>query len=332
VRSGLGYDWSDVGVITNIQADHIGQDGIESLDDILWIKRLVAERVREGGTIVLNGDDPLLAKLPDNVVLRRHRRSIVFFSLDSANAIVEQHVAEGGTAIVAHSMWMEERAGTSVQRITRLDTVPASLGGTAEFQIANLLAAAAACREINVERHTIAEALATFRMDQHSAGRLNLYALNGGYVLLDYGHNPAAIEAVCRMVAQWGLKHVTSVLTVPGDRSDALLEAGARAALRGADRVIVREDNDRRGREPGSIASLLAAAVERERPDLPVTIVLDELEALHAAVRELQQDGIVVAFSEELDASHQWILEQGGVAVADFRLLDRRPRKEQPAA
>ena len=37
VRDGLGYDWSDVGVMTNIEADHIGQDGIESIDDILRI-------------------------------------------------------------------------------------------------------------------------------------------------------------------------------------------------------------------------------------------------------------------------------------------------------
>ena len=332
VRSGLAYDWSDIGVITNIQADHIGQDGIETLDDILWIKRLVAERVREGGTIVLNADDPMLATLPDNDAIRRYRRAIIFFSLDPANVIVEQHVASGGTALVANDLWLEERSGSSVHRVTRLDTVPATLGGTADFQIANVLAAAAACRAINVERHTIAEALATFRLDQHSAGRLNLYSVKNGYVLLDYGHNPAAIGAVCRTVSQWGAKRVIEVLTAPGDRTDALIEDAARAALCAADRVVVREDDDRRGRQPGTIAKLIADVFAQERPELPVTIVLDELEAVQTAVNEMQADELVVAFCEDLGRIQAWLLEQQAQVVAEFRPLDGRVRTEAPAA
>ena len=58
VRGGLGYDWSDIGIVTNIQPDHIGQDGIESVEDIVRIKSLVPERVREGGALILNADDP----------------------------------------------------------------------------------------------------------------------------------------------------------------------------------------------------------------------------------------------------------------------------------
>jgi cyanophycin synthetase len=332
VRSGLAYDWSDVGVITNIQADHIGQDGIESLDDILWIKRLVAERVREGGTVVLNADDELLASLPEHDTMRRYRRAIIFFSLDPYNPTIERHVRGGGTVLVANADWLEERTGSAVYRITRIDTVPATFGGTADFQIANLMAAAAACRAINVERHSIAEALATFRVDQHSSGRLNLYALNEGYVLLDYGHNPAAIEAVCRIVSQWGAERVIGVLTAPGDRSDTLIENVARAALCGADRVIVREDGDRRGRTPGTIAEIIAGVCRRERPDLPMRIVLDELESVQAAVEEMQANELVVAFCEDLHGVQAWLLEQGATPVTDFQLIGRLRRKEQPAA
>ena len=66
VRGGLGYDWSDISVISNVRLDHVGQDGIETLDDLLYIKSLVAERVREGGTLVLNADDERLAQLAEN--------------------------------------------------------------------------------------------------------------------------------------------------------------------------------------------------------------------------------------------------------------------------
>jgi cyanophycin synthetase len=333
VRSGLAYDWSDVGVITNIQADHIGQDGIETLDDILWIKRLVAERVREGGTVVLNADDPLLVGLPNERVMQRISRRIVFFSLDGASPVVQQHVAAGGTAFVSHAGWLEERSPDGVHRIARVDAIPATLGGTADFQIANVLASAAACRAVGVDAHTIASALGSFRLDQHSAGRLNLFALSGGYVLLDYGHNPAAIQAVCRTVSQWGATRITQVMTVPGDRSTALIEDAARAALCGPDRVIVREDVDRRGRRHGEIADILASVLRRERPTLPVEVVLDELEAVATAVREMQPGELVVALCEDLDAVRQWLTERGATPVQDFRPLTARElRSAQPAA
>src|SRR5262249_40128688 len=80
VRSGLGYDWSDISIISNIQPDHIGQDGIKSIDDILFIKSLVAERVREGGTLILNADDQRLARLMDEPCVNRVEKRVVFFS------------------------------------------------------------------------------------------------------------------------------------------------------------------------------------------------------------------------------------------------------------
>jgi cyanophycin synthetase len=235
--------------------------------------------------------------------------------------------------MVASDDWIEERVGRHVERIVRIEDVPATLGGTADFQIANALAAAAACRAAGVDRLAIAQGLATFTLDQHSVGRLNLYALNNGYVLLDYGHNPAAIQAVCRTVSRWGAARITQILTVPGDRSDSLIEDAARAALCGADRVIVREDDDRRGRRTGEIAQMLEAVIKRERPGLPVSIVLDELAAVQTAVRELQPGEVVVALSEDLDKVAAWLREQGAQPVTDFDSLDLSiRRKAQPAA
>src|SRR5205823_2796091 len=98
IRRSLGYDWSDVGVLTNIAADHLGQDGIETVDDLLHVKSLVAERVREGGTIVLNADDERLAALPGHRRITKIRRRIAFFSLTPDSPVVQRHLAAGGTA------------------------------------------------------------------------------------------------------------------------------------------------------------------------------------------------------------------------------------------
>src|SRR5205823_12575563 len=90
VRRGLGYDWSDVGILTNIQADHLGQDGIETINDLVWVKSLVAERVRAGGTLILNADDERLADLPDQPRVRRLPRRVVYFALDDENPVLRR--------------------------------------------------------------------------------------------------------------------------------------------------------------------------------------------------------------------------------------------------
>ena len=82
VRRGLGYDWSDIGVMTNISDDHVGQDGIKSVDDIVEIKSLVAERVKEGGTLIVSAADKHLVKLMESERIRKIPKKVVYFSVD----------------------------------------------------------------------------------------------------------------------------------------------------------------------------------------------------------------------------------------------------------
>src|SRR5262249_19364299 len=112
LRGGLAYDWSDIAVLTNIQADHIGQDNIESLNDVLKIKSLVAERVRSGGTVILNADDDLLRALAEEDRMKRRSREIVFISLHGESPFIRAHVESGGAAyVLEHGMLVEYRGG-----------------------------------------------------------------------------------------------------------------------------------------------------------------------------------------------------------------------------
>ena len=70
-------------------------------------------------------------------------------------------------------------------------------------------------------------------------GRANLYRVKGGYVMVDYGHNPDAFTAVCRMAARWDDRRVTGIIGVPGDRDDSVVEQAGRAAARGFHRIII---------------------------------------------------------------------------------------------
>ena len=313
VRSGLGYDWSDVGIMTNIQLDHIGQDGIETLEDLAHIKSLVLERVRQGGTLVLNADDAHVMRLMDHPRVRKLPREVRLFSAYPNHVNVRRHRAQGGTAYFPRRGWIVEGAGAAEQALVEIATVPAVLGGAAQHQLTNALAAVAACRAQGLTEDRLALSFRTFDAHAHNQGRGNLYHVAMGYALIDYGHNPAAFEAVGQMSARWLGRRVTAVVGVPGDRADWVIEEAARAAARAFDRVIVREDADRRGRGQGEVPGLLCAAIASHAPARLCQVVPGEREALRMAVESMDPNEVIVVFYEDLEAVQQTLAELGAV-------------------
>jgi cyanophycin synthetase len=315
-RRGLGYDWSDMAVLTNIQPDHIGQDGIETVEDILHIKSLVAERVRENGTLVLNADDERLARLMENPRVSRLDKRVVYFSLHENHLLIKKHRDAGGLAYFVKDGQLVEAVGQEEHVIARVEEIPATLGGAAEFNVANALAAAAACRAQGVTREQIASALRTFRGDLQNPGRNNLYEVGGGYVMLDYGHNPDAFKAVGRLASLWQGRRVTGVIGIPGDRDDQLILEGGRVAAQGFGRLIIKEDGDLRGRQVGEVAGLLYKAVKDEAPDRECHIVLDECDALRMEIERIRAGEVVVFFYDKLEPLLEVLKQHGATPAA----------------
>jgi cyanophycin synthetase len=299
-RRGLGYDWSDISVMTNIQADHIGQDGIRSIDDLVYIKSLVAERVKEGGTLVLNADDERLARLMETPRVSRIKKNVIYFSLRENHLLLKRHRASGGTAYFVKGGWIVEAIGEREYRIIEAAAIPVTMLGAAEFNIANVMAAFAACRAYGLSRAQVASAIMGFHSEGHNPGRVNLYRVAGGYVMLDYGHNPEALKAVCRMASLWSVRRVTGVIGVPGDRADSIIEQAGRVAARGFQRLIIKEDEDLRGRASGEVASLLCNAVKDEAPDRECIVIHSEAAALGRALEEITEGEIVIMFYDKL--------------------------------
>jgi cyanophycin synthetase len=326
-RRGLAYDWSDVAVVTNVQPDHIGQDGIRSLDDLLRVKSLVAERVREGGSIVLNADDERLARLPETAWFPLAGRKIVYFSLYDSSLVVRRHLSRDGAAFYLRGDgWIVEAHGHSEQRVVRASAIPATLGGTAQFNVANAIAAIAACRANGVDRKVVAAALAAFEDDARDLGRTALYRVGEGYVLLDYGHNPDGYRAVRRMASAWHGRPTTGIVSAPGDRPDETVEEIGRVAGGWFDRVLVTEEADTRGRVPGEVAEVLRAAVMSESPGRDCRVVLDRPQALAMAIRDMRLEEVVVCFYDEPDAIVDVLERHGAVRVSGVEELELRPR------
>ncbi|HZH90847.1 MAG TPA: cyanophycin synthetase [Pyrinomonadaceae bacterium] len=317
-RRGLGYDWSDISVITNIREDHIGQDGIRDIEDLVHIKSLVAERVREGGTLILNADDEQCVRLIENNRVRRTNKQFIYFSLDYTNVLIRKYLEIGGAAFFVRGGRIVEAVGGDEHDVVAVADVPVTMGGTAQFQVSNVLAAVAACRAHGVSRDNVAAALKSFRNDEHNPGRANLYAVGAGYVIVDYGHNPDAFKAVAHMAALWHGRRVTAILGVPGDRDDQLIKESGRVAARGFQRIIIKEDKDLRGRRKGEVAGLLCRTINAESPERECLTVLDEVEAFSAEIGELKQGDVIVVFYDKLEPILEVLARHGAVPAASI--------------
>lgn len=321
LRRGLGYDWADVAVVTNVRADHLGQDGITSIEDVIHVKSLVAERVREGGALVVNADDPGALRLLARPGVQRRAHRLLLFSQRPCNAEVLRHCADGGTAYFVRDGWIVEARGSEEEGVVPVEAVPITYGGLATFNVANTLAAVAACRAHGVLRSTIARALARFDSNADNSGRANVYRLGAGYVMIDYGHNPDAFLEIGAFLRRWQPgRLLIGVVNAPGDRTDALVRAAGRAAAEAFTHLVLSEDKDLRGRAPGEVVALLQQGAA-EAPPVPVEVVYDEVEALRSVLDRVRAGAVAVTFYEHLEPLIDLLATAGAEPVTVVPLL-----------
>jgi cyanophycin synthetase len=314
LRRGLGYDWTDVAVLTNITADHLGQDGISSIEDIAHVKALVAERVRDGGTLVLNADDPWVRSLADRPRVRADRKRIVWFGLDPANPVLAAHLGRGGIAYLLQDGWLTQATGARRTPLMRLAELPGAYGGAATHVAANALAAIAAARALGASQATVLDRLAAFDPPVHNPGRGTLLRRGDVSLFVDYAHNPAALAAVLRTLHRlWGPERCLAAVTLPGDRRDDLLEASAQVLADGVTRVVLYDDEDPRGRAPGEVSALVEREMRARRPALRAVRVAGYRAAVAAALDLAAPGDVVLVLYEKMDAMLGLLGELGAV-------------------
>ncbi len=250
--------------------------------------------------------------------VRRIKKRIVLFSLHPLHVVIRRHLDAGGTAYLYKDGWIVEARGGTESRIFNAVDLPVTLNGAALFNVANALAATAACRAYGLSVKQIESALRSFSGDLHNIGRSVLYQVADKYVIVDYGHNPDAFSTVCRMTNQWEGRQLTAVIGVPGDRDDSVIIEAGRTAAKGFHRFFIKEDKDLRGRRSGEVAELLNEVIKSEAPQSDCWIVLDEIAALRTALDESAHGGIIVVFYEKVDPVLALLHEFGARSVTDI--------------
>jgi cyanophycin synthetase len=299
IRAGLGFDECDVGVVLNVTADHLGLRGINTLEQLADVKGVIAAVVKREGHAVLNADDPLVAAMRD-----RTGGDLVYFSSkpEGENEIFEGHIARGGIGARIEGDTFVVRRGRLRIPIAAERDVPLMLGGAARFQRANILAAILAAYVQGMRYDDIrAGLLSFFPSPSLTPGRLNVIRLGTNRVVVDYAHNPAAVEGLMDFIAHMPANRRIGVVTAPGDRRDEDIRKVAALAAKAIDHAIVKEDKDTRGREPGAIAELMIEGLgEGGLPREKTEIILDEIEAVERAISMLSDHDVAVILADDV--------------------------------
>ena len=346
---GIGYAENDVSVVTNVSADHLGLQGIDTLDELAEVKGAIVRITKRDGWAVLNAQDERVWAMR-----RQTRANRYAFSLDPDAPAVRQALEGGGRAAVLRDGWLVlRRAGSRALKLAPADELPVTFGGLSRYNVANALAAVAAADALGIRPARIREGLRTFAQDTASnPGRMNLFGRDGRLVLVDFAHNEAGLAGlldVCRRLAGAdgpegsapgqpgrGRGSVRVAIGTAGDRSDEILHNLGRLAGDAADEIVICEKRHYlRGRELEELNRLLREGVAAGGYRGKVPAYPTELAALQAILERTRPGDVAAVMAHaERQAIFDWLEESGWrpTGVEELRgILAGNARPRAPA-
>jgi cyanophycin synthetase len=308
LRAGMGVNEVNVGAVLNVQADHLGLKGIETLEQLAEVKRIVVEVATD--CAVLNADDPLVLKMSGYT----EAKSICYVTMNPQHPLVREHIRAGGRAcgleagVNGHMITLYDHNGHIPLLWTHL--IPATLEGRATHNVQNAMFAAAMAFSLGIKLDAIRQGLRTFDSTFFQApGRMNVFNEHPFKVLFDYGHNAHAVAVMSDLAQRLDVTgRRIVVLAGPGDRRDEDLVAIAGAVAGRFDHYICRRDDALRDRKPDEVPRIMAAALRaagvREQA---ISVIPDEQEAISAALNMGQPGDLVLVFADALVRSWKQI-------------------------
>ncbi|WP_280156279.1 cyanophycin synthetase [Piscinibacter sp. XHJ-5] len=315
LKRGLGFDRCDVAVVLNVQRDHLGNDGVETLDDLAEVKGLVVEVARKA--VVLNAQDErcvaMAARAPRGC-------EVIYFAQDRSHPVFARHLQQGGRGVHVQQGIVMLGHGEHDMPLVDVTRLPFTLQGLARHNVENALAAFAALLALDIAGDSIGAAMASFTSSAHQNPlRLNVFRSCGITLLVDYAHNAAAYRAIIATARGLTAQRVIGVATAPGDRRDDDLAEIGQVCADGFDDVVFYEMDEFRGRAPGATAQQLERGATQARA--PWRTVLDVREAIREAMRRARPgDVVVLGCASHLDEVRD-ALGHADIAAVDLGAL-----------
>jgi cyanophycin synthetase len=304
LRAGMGVPFINVGAVLNVEADHLGMKGIDTLEQLAEVKRIVVEVARD--CAVLNADDANVIKMSADT----EAKSICYVTVNPQHAVVREHIRAGGRAcaleagVNGHMITLYDKGGHIPLMWTHL--IPATLEGRAMHNVQNAMFAAAMAFSLGIKLDAIRQGLRTFDTTFYQApGRMNVFDEHPFKVIFDYGHNAHAVGVMADLAQRLDVQgRRIIVLSAPGDRRDEDVVAIAETVAGKFDHYICRRDDSLRGRDGDEIPGMLAKVLRAKGvAEAAISIIPDEQKAIDAALHMGAQGDLLLIFADALTRS-----------------------------
>jgi cyanophycin synthetase len=294
LRAGLGFSRCDIGIITNIQEDHLGLSDIHTLEDLARVKATVVRSVKKDGWAILNAEDERCLKIANELSC-----NIAYFAMDENNPTVKQFAKEGKIVAVYENGFITIKKGEWKIRIERATHVPLTLGGKAKFMIANVLAATLAAYIQGFKTEDISLSLQTFIPSAaQTPGRMNVFEFKKFKVLIDFAHNPAGYRGVEEYLSSIDATKKIGIIAGVGDRRDEDIKECGLIAGRMFDHIIIRQEKYLRGRTEQEIIDIIVSGIGESKRNVTYEIIPLETEAIKHAIDHVEDGSYITALSD----------------------------------
>tara|TARA_R110002096_G_scaffold257381_1_gene450892 strand:- start:237880 stop:240675 length:2796 start_codon:yes stop_codon:yes gene_type:complete len=312
VRNGLGYASTNVSACLNVASDHLGLGGIDTLEQLAEIKRIVIEAATD--TVVLNADDKNCLLMADYA----DAENIFYVTMHHDHALVKQHIDAGGKACVLEK-------GMNGDLITIYDNethipviwshlIPATIEGKALHNVQNAMFAVAMAYSFDQDLDQIRLGLKTFNTTFSQApGRMNVFDEHSFRVILDYAHNPAAFGVITDLSDKLdGHARKMIVASCPGDRRDEDIIEGSEVLAGHYDHYFLKADDNRRGRDKDEIPNTMKEILMKNGvSEDAITVIPNEVDAIDAALKAAQEKDLLIVLGDNITRSWKQIINFG---------------------
>lgn len=296
LRAGLGFKKCNVGIVTNVAADHLGLKGIHTLEQLSKVKGVIPETVMPGGYAILNADDDRVYEMKNGL---QEGVNLALFSMDEHNERIQKHMRNGGLSAIYENGFISIAKGEWKIRVAKAINVPLTFGGKAAFMIQNVLPAVLAAYTQGISIEDIRVAIESFiPSPSQTPGRLNMFEFKNFNILLDYAHNSAGFRALQKFVEKMDGAPKVGIIAGIGDRREEDNNDIGRIAAEMFDEIIIRQDKNLRGKTEEEIISMILSGVREVSSDKKVTIIPSEKEAITYAINNAQKGSLIIVSSD----------------------------------
>ena len=260
----------DIGVFTNLEPDHIGENEHKDFEEYMHCKSLLFRQCRLG---IFNGDDEHLEG-----IMKGHTCEVETFGYKSINNLVAENV----------ELRKEHGALGVKYHVSGLLDFDVEVNVPGKFSVYNSLTAIAICHHFNVAKEAIKEALCHVSVK----GRIEIVPVTKRYtIMIDYAHNAMALESLLTTLKEYEPGRLVCLFGCGGNRAKSRRYEMGEVSSRLADLTVVTSDNPR-NEEPMDIINDILVGVSKA--DGRYVTIPDRKEAIRYCMENAQAGDIIV--------------------------------------